>query len=195
MLEIGTWFGLGSTQLWFELLPNGSEIVLLDKWTAYSSPADQGDPEWNYVDMDSQTDEAFLSAYYQVKYAESSGRDLQVSLLRGDSTRLLPLMRSNQFDLVFIDGDHKYSVVQSDITQALRLLRSPGGILVGDDLEYMPNEELLSLARGNLDRDYVRSPHRFHPGVMVAVAELIPDVHMENGVWWYSTANGEDSPT
>jgi len=40
-LEIGTWFGKGSTQIWIKSLPKGSSLVLMDSWRPYLSASDK----------------------------------------------------------------------------------------------------------------------------------------------------------
>lgn len=42
VLEIGTWYGLGSTIVFKDNLPRGSSLFLLDRWEAYASDADLG---------------------------------------------------------------------------------------------------------------------------------------------------------
>jgi len=41
LLEIGTWFGAGSTALFLEILPRGSSITLVDSWRKYHPPEAQ----------------------------------------------------------------------------------------------------------------------------------------------------------
>jgi hypothetical protein len=41
LLEIGTWFGAGSTALFLEVLPRGSSITLVDSWRKYHPPEAQ----------------------------------------------------------------------------------------------------------------------------------------------------------
>lgn len=39
-LEIGTWFGEGSTQIWGKYLKPGARLFLCDPWTTYASELD-----------------------------------------------------------------------------------------------------------------------------------------------------------
>ena len=54
-LEIGTWFGEGSTQIWLHNLPAGSTLTLVDPWRPYGSAADMADPGFNYAAVDSRS--------------------------------------------------------------------------------------------------------------------------------------------
>ncbi|MBK9616444.1 MAG: hypothetical protein IPO35_13395 [Uliginosibacterium sp.] len=39
-LEIGAWFGSGSTRIWLETLPAGSTLTIVDGWRSYLSAHD-----------------------------------------------------------------------------------------------------------------------------------------------------------
>ena len=66
----------------------------------------------------------------------------------------------------------------------MRLVRPGHGVICGDDLERLPDEATVALARQHLDRDYLGAPHRFHPGVCLAVHECFGSVQMSDGFWW-----------
>lgn len=73
---------------------------------------------------------------------------------------------SNNFDLpfevdmVFIDGDHRYTTVQKDIQKAIKLVKK-GGIISGHDYNFST-----------------------WPGVKKAVDETFKDVKVEETIWW-----------
>lgn len=190
-LEIGTWYGEGSTQIWLENLPAGSTLTLIDPWRPYASPADLADPEWNYAAMDGQVLEAYLSTILAVRRFENAhpGR-VAVDIVRGDSERVLQRLRDDQFDFIYVDGDHKYASVRQNLIDAARLARNQQSIICGDDLEHLPSPELLEVARAHRERDYLREPHNFHPGVMLAVHEQFGRVGMANGFWWVFKQDG-----
>lgn len=48
-------------------------------------------------------------------------------------------MNGNKFDLVYIDGSHKYPVCQTDIFEGWEALE-PGGILIADDFTHPKNQ-------------------------------------------------------
>ncbi len=192
-IEIGCWFGVGSTQIWLNNLKQGSTLLLIDSWKPYSSPKDLADKEWDYKEMDNLSTDAFLSTFLQVRKFETERRDsrLDMQLIRGDASTLLPLFAENSFDFIYIDGDHKYAKVKQDIQQAKRLVKKDYGIICGDDLERLPTPELVEVAKNHKTDDFLRDPYYFHPGVMVAVSEEFPVVNMANGFWWIVCKGGK----
>lgn len=190
-LEIGTWFGEGSLQIWLKHLAPGSTLTLVDPWRSYASAADLADSQWNYAAMDGQMLEAYLSTILAVRKFENAnpGR-VAIDIVRGDSERVLDRMRDGLYDFIYIDGDHKYESVRRNLRDAKRLARS-NALICGDDLERLPDAQLLELARQNRDKDYLREPHNFHPGVMLAVHEEFGEVRMSNGFWWIVKKNGD----
>jgi hypothetical protein len=195
-LEIGVWYGAGSTGIWLENFMPGSDVVLLDAWRPYASAADVsgdqfGSANWDYAKMDSLTSEAFLSAFLNVRKFENELDDKNVSLIRGKSSALLPMFKDGSFDFIYIDADHKYDSVKSDIVNAKRLINKEFGVICGDDLERLPTAELVNLAREYKDRDYIKGDYGYHPGVCLAVSEEFASVNMSDGFWWVVCRNGE----
>ena len=143
--------------------------------------------------MDQLSTDAFLSAFLAVKQIEQSRHkdNLKINLLRGDSSNCLSNFKSNSFDFIYIDGDHKYEKVKEDLREAKRLIKKDNALICGDDLELLPTDELYELALKNLNRDCLRPPHpKFHPGILAAIKEEFEQVHMYNGFWWIAYRNG-----
>jgi hypothetical protein len=99
---------------------------------------------------------------------------------------VLPVLKDNSFDLIYIDGDHEAGAVKNDIEKALPLLKD-GGLLCGDDLEVQLSGVDFDFVRLNLDLDMVVDPTSgvaFHPGVTLAVGEFFQkDVPCYEGYW------------
>ncbi|MEI8301943.1 MAG: class I SAM-dependent methyltransferase [Burkholderiales bacterium] len=191
-LEVGVWFGIGSTQIWLSNLQPGSEFYLVDAWRPYSSEADFEDTGFNYRKVDALMDEAYMSAYAQVRRFEANpaNRDTKLHLVRGDSAAFMAALVDDSFDFIYIDGDHKYEKVKSDLQQARRLVRKRGiSVICGDDLDQVPSPELYEEARGHLDQDFLREAG-YHPGVLAALMEEFPGVQMCNGFWWVCFVDG-----
>jgi hypothetical protein len=190
-LEIGTWFGEGSTQIWLNNLPEGSTLTLIDPWRPYGSAADMADAGHNYAAMDAQVLEAYLATILAVRRFEIThpGR-LTIDIVRADSERVMARMRDGIFDFIYIDGDHKYESVRRNLRDAKRLARPDISLICGDDLEHLPTPQLLAVARDFKDRDFLRDPYHFHPGVMLAVDEEFDQVGMQNGFWWVFKKDG-----
>ena len=179
VLEIGTWMGKGSTQVWLQTLPAGSSLMLVDAWRPYIA---EGETTTATAGMDSLHHVAINTTLKEVYKAELK---LPVSLIRAKSTTFLPLLKDGSFDLIYIDGSHYYPDAKFDMREAKRLLR-PGGLICGDDLDTAPRDDLIALARNNIRNDLLVLPDgsAFHPGVMLAASEEFEEVNCENGFWW-----------
>lgn len=195
VMEIGVWYGSGSTNIWLDTFADGSELVLIDAWRPYASEADVSGKDfrptyWDYAKMDGLSTEAFLSAFLNVRRFENENGGKEVSLIRAKASNLLRYFQEDTFDFIYIDADHKYDSVKSDIQNAKRLINKSYGIICGDDLEKCPTPELIDVARQYKDRDYIKGSYGFHPGVCLAVAEEFETVNMVDGFWWVVSDNG-----
>lgn len=193
ILEIGVWYGVGSTDIWLSNCQAGSEIYLADSWAPYASEGDLNDHEWNWKKVDDLSTDAFLSAYLNTKrlQEERQADNIKIHLTRGNASTFLPVLGSDLFDFIYIDGDHKYENIKLDIREAKRLVKKDFGIICGDDLEVMPTPELYELAKQHPKLDYLRDPHNFHPGVLAAIHEEFETVNMVNGFWWTFCVDGD----
>jgi predicted O-methyltransferase YrrM len=191
-LEIGTWFGRGSTRIWLDSLPAGSSLTLIDSWKKYVSSADKARGPASYVLMDALPHSAIVSTLKEIYRFEGAKNDISVTVVRGQSRDVLPRWRDESFDFIYLDGSHYYEDVKSDIALSKRLLKPDGAILCGDDYEKFASEALLALARENRDRDYIglEDGSAFHPGVMLAIAEEFGAVNMKSGFWWIHRKGG-----
>jgi glycosyltransferase involved in cell wall biosynthesis/predicted O-methyltransferase YrrM len=77
-------------------------------------------------------------APYLGSYFRGTEREAFVAQLLGDSRQLDTTPHRQQFDVVFVDGDHSYDVVKNDTEKAFELLR-PGGAILWHD--YAPKSE------------------------------------------------------
>ena len=101
--------------------------------------------------MDDLSTDAFLSAFLKVKKFETENKDrnIKIQMTRGASSSVLPLLKDDSFDLIYIDGDHKYENSKNDIAQAKRLVKKTFGIICGDDLEKLPTPELMAVSKNH----------------------------------------------
>ena len=66
------------------------------------------------------------------------------------------------------------------------------GIICGDDLEKLPTEELITVAKMNKNRDFLRQDNEhYHPGVLLSISEEFDRVNMINGFYWIVCINGK----
>ena len=190
ILEIGSWAG-GSALTWVEGLTrfNGrrGKVHCVDHWEVY-------------VDLRSYGATNPVSAIFQKMIQAAASRQILplflhnlasaraddlVVVIRGDSREVLPSLRPTRYDLIYVDGGHTYPIAHHDIRVSRELLRS-GGILCGDDLELELDQCDPEAARRSQDLEYSVDPRTggyLHPGVTLAVAELVGPVSCWHGFW------------
>lgn len=191
-LEVGTWFGQGSTRAWIDTLPRGSTLVLLDSWRSYLSDADKSsaDTAGYYRLMDYLPQSAMASTLRQVLKSEASDSGIEIAMIRSRAGSMLGLLKDNAFDFIYIDGSHYYADVRKDVAFAKRLARRSFSVVCGDDLE-TADPALIEAARAHVDRDYVTIDGvGLHPGVALAVSEAFSQVNMGAGFWWALQRDG-----
>ena len=195
MIEVGSWFGEGSTKGWVECLPQKSKLMLIDSWTPYVTKADLAKGALAYRSMDDVAFAAFHNTALCVLNYEEQRPDLDISLIRANSAEYLKLL-GQVFDLIYIDGSHYYQAVKADIIAAKKIAKPGFSIICGDDYEMHSDPELVSIAMENKDRDWIsHSRGSFHPGVLLAVKEEFGKVSMKDGFWWTICRNGEFTAT
>ncbi len=74
-----------------------------------------------------------------------------VTHLQHDSTTFDFSPYKNQFDLIFVDGDHHYETVRTDTANAFRLLRDENSIIVWHDYGNTPADVRWDVLKGILD--------------------------------------------
>ena len=180
-LEIGSWFGAGSTQI---IADFSSELVCIDHW--------QGNENEDHKKIVAKVD-------VFEKFVDNTSRFKGViKPIIGSSQDICPNLEKGKYDFIFIDGDHRYTSTFQDIKSTFLLLK-PGGILAGHDCEGRVTQEIEKIISENKNIDHIESIYpnflQCHPGVIKAVDELIekPNLYAEkkldldNGLSGYST--------
>lgn len=189
ILEIGSWAG-GSAISWAEAIVefnNGQgNVVCVDLWQPYfetsSLNANGGNTIYDSMNKHAESGEIFNLFTHNITCSGYSGI---VSPFRGASDNLLPLLRDSFFDIVFIDGDHRYRPATRDILNSVRLVKE-GGFLCGDDLEIQIDAVDKIYALKNANKDFICDPNTkeyYHPGVTLAVGQQIGPVSAYEGFW------------
>lgn len=159
ILEIGSWFGGGSTSI---LQKYAQRLVCVDHW--------QGNENDTHRELAATTDPYAIFRGNIKRFSE------KVIAVHSNSKDALELFGDETFDVVFIDGDHRYEQTCIDIASSKRLLTA-GGILCGHDCEGRPTAENERFLLDNAHRDHCESIfenfREMHPGVILAVAELV----------------------
>jgi hypothetical protein len=168
----------------------------LDRWEKFISDDDKKDVLEKFklgsnttIRMDNVTNLAFLNTS---KIINSNHRikekEIIATIMKGNSSALLPLFGGGNSDLIYLDGSHYYEEVKLDVQNSKRLVKQSFGIICGDELEKMPNPALMASARSHKKRDFVDG---YHPGVLLAAGEEFESVNMEDGFWWVYSVNGK----
>jgi predicted O-methyltransferase YrrM len=161
ILEIGSWFGAGSTQI---LARYSSRMVCVDHW--------MGNDNSDHKELTRLHD---VFGYFK-KNTERFGD--KIIAIKGASSSVCPILKDGEFDFVFIDGDHRYAQTVADIANCKRLV-ADGGVLSGHDCEARLTAENTKYVRDNAGADSCKSIStsflEWHPGVILAVAELVPN--------------------
>lgn len=140
VIEVGSWKGRSTTAL----CAARERVDCVDNWSGrWGTGADYEAGVWEFF-------------AHNLREERASGK---VRVFMGDSTRLARWL--SPVDMVFIDADHTYFAVKSDI-EAYRPLVKPGGLLCGHD--YHPTD---------------------WPDVVRAVDEAFPNVERAGfSIWW-----------
>jgi len=184
ILEIGSWAGGSAITFGMALrafAPPGSSLLCVDPWVPYAFT------RGNAALQRTMTDALSSGAIFRLfeHNLRASGIEDLVMSLKAKSAEALPLLRPASFDLVFVDGDHRFDFVRMDLNLARCLVR-PGGILCGDDLEKQFFEVDAGACHANRDEGFVPDPvtgSSFHPGVTLAVHEVLGRVSERDGFW------------
>jgi hypothetical protein len=169
-LEIGTHFGLGSTQILIKNIPINSTFTCVDKWNHKIIT------KFDFL-------LPFLSTIINTSYNN-------INIVRAPST-FVSQLKDNNFDLIYIDGSHQYSEVKKDILNAKKLANKNFSIICGDDCELSYSKENYTLSKNLVKKKiekYSIDKQVFHPGVFLAVHELFKKVTVKNG-FWYTVIN------
>jgi predicted O-methyltransferase YrrM len=199
ILEVGSWYGASALSFAQGVrLYAGARggLTCVDAWAPFFDMQKHAGAEHAiFMENALATDTAYQIFLHNINLLPPG---IACQHIRGQSHQVLPLLARAHFDIVFLDADHTYEAVKREIALARDLVK-PGGLLCGDDLNLQNTECDLAFARDHLDVDVVRDPRtgrNFHPGVTLAVAELLGPVSAWGGFWALEkTADGWRRPS
>jgi predicted O-methyltransferase YrrM len=127
--EFGTCTGK-TAYLWARNSQPNARITTLTLAPEQAKSASYGAGDSRKAGKRAEDESAFTKFLY-------SGTDVEskITQLYGDSKEFDETPYAGSCDLVFIDGSHAYSYVESDTQKALRMLR-PGGVIVWHDYRW-----------------------------------------------------------
>lgn len=175
ILEVGSWAG-NSIVAWDQATGGTADLCVVDIW----------DYDWDIGgEMARGVQDGLIERLFW-NNVRASGIEPRLMVIKDDSCNVLPTLKHNFFDIVFLDGDHRYEGVKADIINAMPLVRD-GGILCGDDLQFELNEVDEEVCRAGVrDRQsYIVPPGEdgYHPGITLAVSELFQKVSRLWRLW------------
>jgi hypothetical protein len=126
MFEFGTCTGK-TAYLWARNSPDDAIVTTLTL-----SPEDAATYTQGAGDTAYDSDNAVKESKFQTFLYSGTPFEKKVVQLFADSKQLDETPYVGQMDLIFIDGSHAYSYVQSDSEKALRMIK-PGGLILWHD--------------------------------------------------------------
>lgn len=184
-LEIGSWLGYSATRIGGICREHSGALTCVDTW--------QGSESTSALAALARENDIYQLFLENI---ERAGLTPTVRAMRIDSAHAADALRGEEFDLVFIDGDHVYEAVRADIERFAPLVKA-GGILCGHDCLGPLADFDPDWIRANLHLNHVVHPRDsdvgVHPGVVLAVHETFPGAFIENEVWWVHRQAGNES--
>jgi len=177
ILEVGSYAGASSI-VWSKGIKkyfNGNGMLLcVDPWDSFA----EIDTMKNVPTINKRMDEGLKSGrvfelfLHNIKAA--GGADV-TKYKKGCFDGIFDQIKDQKFDIIFIDGDHRYKSVITDLELSSQILKD-GGILCGDDLEVQWPDVDQELCQKNQLSDFIfdsrKAKTHFHPGVTQGVFDF-----------------------
>lgn len=126
--EIGVWKGDFSDQILKVAKPQ--TLHLIDPWLV-SDAADRSSEAWYGADKITQAQMDAIHDSVAARFSHDMAAK-RVVIHRSDAATALGAMAEASIDFVYIDGDHSYEGVTTDLGQAFRVTKA-GGLICCDD--------------------------------------------------------------
>lgn len=187
ILEVGSWVGTSACIMASEVKPRGGKVYCVDTFR-------EGKANPYMWRTAPSTAETVLDRFLFNRDALGFGDTIFPLVM--PSVEAAVVMGEWVFDMVFLDGDHRYDEVRKDIAHWITKVK-PGGVLAGHDYECRMGD--IPLDWENYHHDYVnpltgevdcfeaghwKGVSLVHPGVIRAVDEAFGDgVSHRHTVW------------
>jgi predicted O-methyltransferase YrrM len=189
-LEIGSWVGTSACSAAHGMgsVDPDFRIVCIDPWQPYEitkiefTEYNAGTFLYPYFNECLRSGSAFALFKHNIR---SCGIESKVTPIATSPDNLAGFFPNSSFDAVYIDGDHRYSGMKRDLEFVLPLIK-PDGVICGDDLELELVDVDAEFASNAREIDVAMDPktkRSYHPGVTLAVAELIGRVSIFEDCW------------
>lgn len=173
-LEIGSWCGDSTIILGKIVQKNGGHLFCIDWW--------KGNIGTDLESIAKKND--IFSLFWKNILRE--GLEDTVIPIRGQSDIAATVLKEQTFDLVFLDGDHRFEGMLNDIKEYAPLVRKENGILCGHDCDgYISDFDMDFLEKGkNLD-----VYKNVHCGVVLAVGSVFKNYSIDHNIWSIQASN------
>lgn len=183
-LEVGSWTGCSSF-----FLAKAINALTSRQGTLYCLDTWRGNEYWNYDIA------AYIDIFANFRgYMTCYGVYKDIIPVIADSAKGFSLMRDSFFDIIFIDGDHRYAGVRSDILNAIAKIK-PGGLLMGHDCRGYADDLPAGFLQANLDKDCAfYQGNQYSCGVLKALKDFFDKQYctVDGGSVWYKVITPED---
>jgi predicted O-methyltransferase YrrM len=166
-LEVGTWLGESAAILGKVAQCHDGHLFCVDWWKGSYGTELYGT---------AQREDIFSRFWAGIC---EQGLENTVVPIRGRSDLAAAILKEGAFDLVFIDGDHRYGGVLRDIQAYSNVVRS-GGILCGHDCEGRIHDFERSFLDQGKEADYFQT---VHCGIVLAVGETFEKYSINHSIW------------
>lgn len=167
-LEVGSWLGDSTIILAKVAQKHGGLLFCIDWW--------KGNIGTDLMDIASKVD---IFSVFWSRICKEGLQDIVIPI-RSRSDIAATIIKENSFDLVFLDADHRYDAMLSDINQYAPLVNRKNGIFCGHDCEGRISDYKMSFLEEGQNIDYYET---VHCGVVLAVGETFRDHSINYDIW------------
>ena len=167
-LEIGSWCGDSSVILGKVAQRNSGHLYCVDWW--------RGNVGTELNDIASQVD--IFSVFW--RHICDEGLEEVVIPIRGRSDIVAKVLRDKSFDLIFVDGDHRYEAALSDLNLYAPLVNQNNGIFCGHDCEGRISDYEADFLESGKSIDFFES---VHCGAVMAVGSVFQSYSVNHAIW------------
>ena len=166
-LEIGSWCGDSSVVLAEVAKENKGNLFCIDWW--------KGNIGTELAEIASKHD---VFSYF---WRHINDRELQETVvpIRAKSDLISNILKKEVFDLIFVDGDHRYQAILKDLKQYAPLVRCKG-VFCGDDCEGRITDFDMDFLESGKETDYHEN---VHCGVVLAVGTFFKEYSIDYNIW------------
>lgn len=166
-LEVGSWCGDSAVVIGKVAKRHGGHLYCVDWW--------KGNVGTELAKIAGTSD--VFSVFWQ--RMQNEGLEDVVIPIRGKSEDVAGILAHGTFDLVYLDGDHRFDAIADDIARFSPLVATTG-VLCGDDCEGRVGDFDPEFLHAGQAEDFHES---VHCGVVLAVGQAFANYSIDYNVW------------